>query len=810
MAITAVNNTISTKAQSQNWENWKSSSVNGTPISTEGLIRPNEARGRLVNDPIVPSPKRIFKGISYQAKALKDGFTGKANDHQLGKLNDVGMKVGGLALAGYLATQKATPKTKLMEFVGLGTFLAAMNLWPKIAIAAPAKAIHGFNPMQKYEDSFGREKAYFQDAQYTPTDLYSNEKLQKIGDRMGIDKNINDRNDATMKQMKKVATQNNTLWMLTAGIASAVFSALACNQAEKVIDPALEKANNKKADNMLANFDEACKKQENNKMIEALNKVFADNKDKAIDNKMVEKITSIMTKGMDPITNDGVKADLTNMLLGDNKTVVDEKLADSIISGSKKVLAERFSEEEMAKILPNKEEMVESFKASNFMGREIAGEELKDLRTVVTSSYISKAKSNGLSKDDLKHIKSTVSASADETFAASSSAKLNDAKIEKLTEIAQVMNKYQAKTKVLDDYAQLKVADKPDSVIAAYWNSVSGSLIKTMGIDYKELEKVRNNREMVQELVRGKMEEITSDDAKYETAIKAVASKVAELDQKIRPEDTKKYSEKVVKVYDDFATEMAQKGMNETANKLTAYNVGGKGSLKRVKQVYFEERIAGVKNSFSRLINTMDTYRRVSTGKFSPEMNGMSREIKEGLIELTKQTTLQGHSSDHSIKFYFNRNQNPNPDTSEVEIKDGKVVNKYFDKSKGVDIPADYDFYQKAMNFMYKQDFDPITKKALQESKMEDQVRGYMNDVHKNIGGADYFTKPNHKTGADQNASSEYKFLLLGVAPDEMFTKTIQQTYNTQKWGKTFGTAGAILTGLTVAAQFLFGKGKKV
>ena len=190
MAITAVNNTITSQAKSQNWENWKSSSVNGTPISTEGLIRPNQAKGRLVNDPIIPSPKRVLKGISYQAKALKDGFTGKANDHQLGKLNDVGMKVGGLALAGYLATQKATPKTKLMEFVGLGTFLAAMNLWPKVAIAAPAKAIHGFNPMQKYEDSFGREKAYFQDAQYTPTDLYSNEKLQKIGDRMGIDKNI--------------------------------------------------------------------------------------------------------------------------------------------------------------------------------------------------------------------------------------------------------------------------------------------------------------------------------------------------------------------------------------------------------------------------------------------------------------------------------------------------------------------------------------------------------------------------------------------------------------------------------------------
>jgi len=111
---------------------------------------------------------------------------------------------------------------------------------------------------------------------------------------------------------------------------------------------------------------------------------------------------------------------------------------------------------------------------------------------------------------------------------------------------------------------------------------------------------------------------------------------------------------------------------------------------------------------------------------------------------------------------------------------------------------------------MYKEDFDPITKKALAAKGLDGQVKDYMNEVHSKIGGADYFTKPNHKTSGDAGASSEYKFLLLGVAPDEFFTKTIQQTYNSQKWGKTFGTVGVVLTGLTVAAQFLFGKGKKV
>ena len=44
--------------------------------------------------------------------------SGKANDHELGRLNDIGMKLGGLAIAGYLFTKKQTPLTKVMEFVG--------------------------------------------------------------------------------------------------------------------------------------------------------------------------------------------------------------------------------------------------------------------------------------------------------------------------------------------------------------------------------------------------------------------------------------------------------------------------------------------------------------------------------------------------------------------------------------------------------------------------------------------------------------------------------------------------------------------
>ncbi len=777
-------------------------------IKTQQYIKPQGAKGKLVSSSIFPN----VKDTKYNFNALKHGLTGKANDHELGKLNDVGMKVGALALAGYLATQKATPKTKLMEFVGLATFFGAMKLWPKLAIGAPAKAIHGFDPTQEYEDSFGRKKPFFQDAQYQPWDVYSNEQLQKIGDKMGVDKNAQDRNDLTKSNMTKIATKNNTLWMITAGIASAVFSALACNKAEKVIDPALDKVNNEKADKLLQNFDTEAQKRmtsASKDMQKDLDKIFEENKGKTVDNKLIEKISGRLAKGLDPVTEEGVKEDMQNILMN-GKSLVNEGLAEKISNGSKKVLAQKFSEEQVAKIVPSKEEIVKHFNDNQMMGREVNEDEAMNVRSAVSQLFLAKAKEQGMSTEKLKTIKKGVALVADKALKSNSASVLDENAMKKVSEIGKAMSELQAKDSVLDDYAQAKVADKPETVIANYWNKTSTSIVKSLGIDFKEMEKVRNNRQLVQGLVRNKMEEVTSDDAKYQKAIGEIANNIAELDKKIKPEDTRKYVDLVGKTYDDAAGNLYNQGMEATANKLTALSVGGKGSLKRVKQVYFEERVAGVKNSFSRMINTMDVYRRISKGEVPKD--GSAREVKEAMLELVKQTTLQGHSSDHSIKFYFNRSQDnsTNVDRSDVEIKDGKVVNKYFKEGKGVDVPEDYGFYQKAMNFMYNSPMDKDTVEAIKKAGIEKDVNKYNSEVYNKIGSADYFTKPNHKTTGDQGASSEYKFLLLGVAPDEMMTKTVQQSYNSQKWGKTFGTVGAVLTGLTVAAQFLFGKGKAV
>ena len=102
-----------------------------------------------------------------------------------------------------------------MEFIGLASFFGAMDLWPKLALQLPAYLIHGFNIRQKYEDSYGRKKLFYQDHQFIPWDLYSDKEINKIGDRLGIPKDIPNRREFIQEKMRKIALQNNTMWMLT-------------------------------------------------------------------------------------------------------------------------------------------------------------------------------------------------------------------------------------------------------------------------------------------------------------------------------------------------------------------------------------------------------------------------------------------------------------------------------------------------------------------------------------------------------------------------------------------------------------------
>ena len=75
-------------------------------LSNRTFIKPLPSNGKLVRNGLFDSPSEFRKDMIYDWNAFKHAVKGEANDHELGRLNDVGMKLGGLAIATYLFTRK--------------------------------------------------------------------------------------------------------------------------------------------------------------------------------------------------------------------------------------------------------------------------------------------------------------------------------------------------------------------------------------------------------------------------------------------------------------------------------------------------------------------------------------------------------------------------------------------------------------------------------------------------------------------------------------------------------------------------------
>lgn len=808
-------------------------------LDNRTFIKPLEGKGKLVKGNIFNAPAIMVKDAIYDAKALKHAIHGEANDHELGKLNDVGLKLGGLAIAGYLFTRKQTPLTKGMEFVGLGSFLASMAIWPKIAIQLPAYLIHGVNVQKQYEDSFGRKKPFYQDPQFIPWDLYSDKEIQKIGDRLGVDKNIPNRRDAIQEKMKKIAIQNNTLWMLSAGFATPVMSALICNQAEPYLAKYLNNIQNKKADNILSNFDKYSKKYEDNAVKNNLEKIIELYKDKPIDNELTKLLTETLTDGMDLVTAESFKADL-NAKIFDNTYLINDKTAKKISTNlQEKFKGKHFSEEALASILPDKDSIQKILDDNGYLNRNVEHSEFKNIKDKIMLAI--KKNANEYNKTlpadkklDFKYITKLIASNKKENHPITSAldlikGKVFDSKLQaELRNTAAAIDSFRAKLNTLDEYALKKVGAAPETVAANYWNDTSKSLLDMFGITRKDINKVRFDRNLMGELVRDKIENIVSDKESYNALMEKLAAKIAELDTKIKPSDISvpilkntenldgaqkaalksNYEIKVDTVFDEFANSIHDLGFHKTASAInSADNVG---TLKNVQKAYVSERLLGIKSSFLRLYNTIFYYRQIATNANNLEaLSKYSTEEKEEIIEFGKIFTMNGHSSDFANKFYMPRNPHPSADNVPLKVEKGKVINQYYGKTAGlVDIPNDKYFYQDVMRMLYETGLDKETEAISEKHLIKEELMNYRRLILEKIGGEKNFAKPRHRIRPVSDAGSELKFLLTGIATDELFFKAGQQAYNTNKWLKIFGTIGAATLGITVLAQFFFGKMK--
>ena len=237
------------------------------PHTTPKGVKPQAASGYLVKENIFQSAASTVKSYAdYLIYFYKAAFKGEGTDYSVGKINDLAIRTGSLGIAAVLATSKMFPFAKGMEFIGLGTWFASMAVWPHI-LGAPIKALYGVDINQKYIDSYGRRKYVYEDNQYRPMDIYRHVDLKgrtltpeeynakydkdyvyldKIGNKLGIPKDINNRNEATMNKMGQVAVQGKTLWMLTAGVMTPVISSIVADALQNPLKNHLEKSRYKK------------------------------------------------------------------------------------------------------------------------------------------------------------------------------------------------------------------------------------------------------------------------------------------------------------------------------------------------------------------------------------------------------------------------------------------------------------------------------------------------------------------------------------------------------------------------------------
>ena len=778
-------------------------------IDIENKVKPDKGQGHLIDDTLKDKIKYFGFDRKYDAKALVDGYNGRAKDHQLGRLNDVGLLAGGIAIASYIAASKQTPKAKVMEFVGLTSFLLAMKVWPKVAIEIPAKLVHGFNVNKQYIDDQGRKKSVFQDSQYIPWDLYTGEKpdenLSLIGNKMGIKKDIPNREEVVKDQMRKIATQNNALWMLSAGVATPVLGALGACAAEGVVDDAIENIRDKKANTKIRDMFRSLVGAEdtrkvNTKTADKISGLLSGKQGAAVDEAFIDSLTEAVSGEVkDSKLLEGVKADLTQILRPSNPVLNGEaknKILNNLSSELEKMnLGNGIN---LSEVIPNMEELdarlSEAFRTpvgeTITVNSEAKAKQISDvLETLMQDKLYDK-----VPKEEIEKVTGTVRRVSVGGLK-SSSATLTAESSKTISSYLNEVLKFQETHKGLDECMNVKIGAREDSVLAKNWKRVEKALAKSLGITDKELKAARLGRINAEELFAKKLEQLAAagNEENYKKALDSLAREMDKLNIKLNGSEAGSSVIEDLFGAVDKNYETTKKGINRVAGEsngalsrskfleaLTEERFEGAGSHKNNFVTGARERINSVKSTYNRIINAFDVFKRAGAiDKADKEAVDVANKVKD--------VVLNAHSKDFSEKFFTDNNLS---------------------------------FYKKIYNFM-------CGGKAKETQEVLDGVSAAMNgslDEYRkklyNIVGNDA-SKIKTKHTVTENAEKLYReggsvyskgeatankiFNSIGKAPSEFLKDLSQKQYNSNKWLRTFGAIGAGVFAITTAAQFAFG-----
>lgn len=843
-------------------------------VTTDGLVKPLPPKGHLIHDSLGNSVKYFFKDIAYDFKSVKNGFNGTANDHQLGRLNDVGLKVGGIGIATYLASQTTNPRARLMEYIGLGAFLTSMSIFPKLAINAPARLKHGFDIDKEYIDDQGRKKSVMQDSNYVPYDMYlaeiPSEDLEKIGDKMGIPRDIKNRNDVIKEQMKKISTQNNTLWMLTAGFATPIMTALMCCGLENyVVGPALEKARSAKYNKLIADM---LKKTEgmkngvedlsNNHLSETVNKILSGYINQELPKEEFDNIYRLLREHLDANISEGLEADLTKLIStsanqGKEAVIINSETVTEIISTVKNSLGGKNKKIFEEVLTPTEEELkaiLKSFAHENAdinKGFTTSIDNVEMIKKALKDLFNSKINSSEVAKKHLKAFnaqRDKILERISQSIKIQKSSLITQESIDQITNLAKIIGEFKENQKILAKCKSFKFEHAPETVLARTYSKFEKVLLKELNFSYKELSKMKESNEYTRQILDMKFNELAKDEARFVKTIEKLGKIISEMEFNLHGNNSE------MSYIKDLICSI-ENNYNNTARRLANLN----GDI-------FDSTIkALVQEDISTLGNSMS-----SVSEIFNFLNGsIESNVKhaEGYLENYMRYNSRGVGSSKQLEILriFDRYQGVinsfnriihtmdvykralTPETF-AEVLAGKnpeyvatVINKIKEdllKAASADFTLKLDTINNPLLFkdimnagwaaesgaangvMQKGLVSNSTKEALGKIKRAngesvlELVQRYLSRFRNTIANnLNDFTKPHHTI--DKGIMKEFAnfektrlafFNLVSQSPIDFVRGAANRKYSTQKWVRTVSAICGSVLGVTLLAQLGFGK----
>ena len=599
-------------------------------FDTKGRIKPLQDKAVLLPSKIAGSPIEYAKDFTNDVMNIGKAVKGKANDHELGRLNDLFLKAGSLCIAAYLFAKNPMKLGKHMQIIGFGTFFASMALWPTL-IQTLVKARTGVDYQQEYIDSQGRKKYLYQDPQYVLTDLLPREDIDNIGKKLDIDENTEDRDSVIKNEARNVALQANTLNIVTAGPAAPLMAAGSCSVIEKYLSPYLL---NKKIDNVKKELFALCspvRTEEHKKILEREDKDFRKFLTTQRSKNLSEAIPDIMKK-FDTLLNKLEMSGLNTLFEEElQKLAIPEEINEDFIKNTLKKDLSTLSEDKkrtLQRILSTNYKTIEEKAAA--IAKVIAE---ADVNADVKAGKVKRNKQSGEISSRTKQITNTLNDALKKQVNA-----LDHEKVEKISSLYNKLYGFYLQKMAMKNYKDAYTKGS-ESYVAMEWDKFTEKILKAMKIDTPfntaDLGKMAQGDSKT---IEKKLIELVRRDDFYQifndllidvhnfdqvTTKDSINEGVLYHFKKLTQEDitTAERSNAAEKTFGDFLDGLNVSNNLKTQIKAKRNNIA----------TDFENEIMGVKASFNRFLHSLDVIKQIDNGDFKIRIRNLlsDESVKE-------------------------------------------------------------------------------------------------------------------------------------------------------------------------------------